>query len=94
MEEGHRDREYSQRVIIRARQDQRAAVGPRFRYGFGGEIAAGARPVVDDDRLTQPLLQRLRDQPRGKIDHAPCREPHHDMDSPGRKTLQRSPDAQ
>ena len=49
------------RVGHRHRQ-QRIAVGRRLDGGLGADIAAGARPVVDDELLAEPLRQRVGDQ--------------------------------
>ena len=50
------------RRVCRVRQrDQkkRVAVRGRAYYRLGGDIATGARPVLDDEWLTKPLRQPL-----------------------------------
>ena len=47
--------------------EQRIAVGRRVDDGIGGDIAAGARAVVDDDILPEPLRQRLLQDARDDI---------------------------
>ena len=42
---------------------QRVAVGRGVGDDLGGEIAARARPILDDDRLTEANRQRLRVKP-------------------------------
>ncbi len=60
--------------VGRAGREQRVAVGRRAHDRFGADIAAGARPVFDDDRLPQPLLQLGADQPHQDVaDAAPAR---------------------
>ena len=54
-----------ERVVDRVRRnhlEQRVAVRRGLHHGLGPDIAAGARPVLDDDRLTEPLRQPLRHQ--------------------------------
>jgi hypothetical protein len=43
-------------------KQESVAVRRGARAGLQGQIAASARPVVDDDRLTKPLRQRLTDK--------------------------------
>ena len=45
--------------IGRDGQQQRIAVRRRVRDDFGADIAGGARPIVDDELLTEPLRHRL-----------------------------------
>ena len=55
-----------ERVVDRMRRnrlEQCVAVRRRFRGRFGADIAAGARPVLDDKGLPHPLRQPLRHQP-------------------------------
>jgi hypothetical protein len=47
--------------------DDRVAVGRRFRDCIGACVAAGARLVVDDDRLAPGRLQLLADQAREDV---------------------------
>jgi hypothetical protein len=44
------------------RAKKRIAIGGRVYDCIGGDIAGGACPVLDDERLTQPLLERLAHQ--------------------------------
>src|SRR5262252_7454922 len=48
--------------IDRRNVEQRGAVRDRAHDCFGGDIAAGARPILDDEWLTETLRQRLTDQ--------------------------------
>jgi hypothetical protein len=48
--------------VNRGNLEQRIAVWGRTDDGFGGHIAGGARPVLDDDWLTETLRQRLTDK--------------------------------
>ena len=44
------------------------AVRGRAHDRFGGDIAAGARPVLDNERLAEPFRQPLAEQPRNDVD--------------------------
>ena len=48
-------------------EEERVAVGGRAHDGFGGDIAGGARPVLDDEWLAEPLRQPLADQAREDV---------------------------
>ena len=48
--------------VNRRNVEQRVAVRRRAHDCFGGDIAAGARPVLDDEWLAETLRQRLTDQ--------------------------------
>jgi hypothetical protein len=48
--------------VNRRNLEQRIAVWGRTDDGFGGHIAAGARPVLDDEWLPETLRQRLTDK--------------------------------
>ena len=48
--------------VNRGNLEQRIAVWGRTDDCFGGRIAGGARPVLDDDWLTETLRQRLTDK--------------------------------
>ena len=63
---------------LEERHQQRVAVGLRLGGGLGADVAARARPVVDDDALAEPLRQRLRDDARRGVDAA-ARRPGHDQ---------------
>src|SRR5262249_40902840 len=56
--------------VRRGDHEQRVAVGGSARDRLQCEIAAGARPVVDDHRLAEPLRQRLADQARDDVGRA------------------------
>jgi hypothetical protein len=51
-------------------QEERVAVRRRIHDHFGGNIAAAARPVLDDELLTKPLRQPLPYQARGDVGQA------------------------
>ena len=62
--------------VCRGDQEERVAVGRRAHDRLGGDIAAGTRPVLDDEWLAKPFRQPLADQARddvaaarGKADH-------------------------
>ena len=46
------------------------AVRGRLNYRLGADIAAPARPVVDDERLTEPFREPLTHQAREDVDPA------------------------
>src|SRR5262249_12346605 len=48
--------------IDRRNVEPRGAVRDRAHDCFGGDIAAGARPILDDEWLAETLRQRLTDQ--------------------------------
>ena len=48
-------------------EKERVAVGGRAHDGFGGDIAGGARPVLDDEWLAEPLRQPLAHQAREDV---------------------------
>ena len=47
--------------------EERVAIGGSTRDRLQCEIAAGARPVVNDHRLAEPLRQRMADQARDDV---------------------------
>ena len=51
-------------------QQQRVAVGGSAHDRLGGDIAAGAGPVLDDEWLAKPLRQPLTHQARDNVWHA------------------------
>ena len=59
-----------------AHDEQRIAVRRCADRGFDRDIAAGARPVVDDDLLTEPLGEPLRHHPRCNVGRTPSRKPN------------------
>lgn len=48
--------------------------------GFSGEIGARSGPVFYDDGLAEPLLHRLRDQPRDNIPQSSWRKTDENTD--------------
>ena len=48
-------------------QEKRVAVRRRTHDRFGADIAAGTRPVLDDEWLAEPLRQPLTDQARDDV---------------------------
>ena len=53
--------------VRRTDQEQRVAVRRRAHDRLGGDVAAGARPVLDDEWLAEPLRQPLTDQAREDV---------------------------
>ena len=53
---------------------QRVAVGRRARDLLGGDVAAGAGPVLDDERLVQDFVEPLADDARQHVARAAGRE--------------------
>ena len=53
--------------VRRTDQEERVAVRRRTHDRLGGDIAAGARPVLDDEWLAEPLRQPLTDQAREDV---------------------------
>ena len=64
-------------------QQDRISVRRRFRDRIGAEIAPGARPIFDDDRLLEEFGQPLADQPRDGVHRAARRERNDDADRAG-----------
>jgi hypothetical protein len=60
--------------MCRADQEQCIAVRWRAHDCLGGDIAAGAWPVLDDYWLAETLRQPLSDKARGDIGAAPGRK--------------------
>jgi hypothetical protein len=54
----------------RRHHEERIAVRRRPHDHFGADIAAGARPVLDDELLAEPLRQPLPDQARQNVGRA------------------------
>ena len=52
-------------------QDERVAVRSRVHDHVSGDIGAGARAVVDNERLTETLRQPLANQAREDVGSAP-----------------------
>jgi hypothetical protein len=63
--------------VVRSVEEQRVAVGRRFRHRLGADVAAGAAAVLDDDRFAPGLLQLLGEQPPQAVGRAARREGHH-----------------
>src|ERR1051326_8139685 len=59
-------------------QKQRVAVGRRTDDGLGGELPLGARSVLDDERLAEPLRQPLTNQAREDVGRTAGRKADHD----------------
>jgi hypothetical protein len=53
--------------VRRTDQQQRVAVGRRTHDRLGCYVAGGAGPVLDDERLPEPLRQPLHHQPREDV---------------------------
>ena len=53
--------------VRRQDQEQRIAVRRRAHDRLGADIAAGARPVLDDEWLAEPLRQPLTHQARDDV---------------------------
>jgi hypothetical protein len=49
---------------------------------LGGDIAAGAGPVLDDERLAEPLRQPLTDQARENVVRPAGGKPDDDANRP------------
>ncbi len=56
--------------VRRSHQQQRIAVRRRAHDRLGPDIAAGARPVLDDEWLAEPLRQPLTDEARDDVGRA------------------------
>jgi len=53
--------------VGRSDQEERVSVGGRAHYGLGADVAAAARPVLDDEWLAEPLREPLTDQARDDV---------------------------
>src|SRR5215471_15514643 len=62
-----------------ARHQKRMAVRRRAHDRLGGDIAAGAGAVLDNERLAEPFRQPLADQPCNNVDVVACGEPDNDV---------------
>ena len=56
--------------VGKRRQQQRLPVGRRLDHRLGGDTAAAADPVLDDERLAEPIGQPLRHQARQNVGRA------------------------
>ena len=72
-----------------ADQQKGIAVRRRIHHAFGGDIAAGARPVVDDNLLTEPLGEPLRHHPRRNVGGTAGRKSNDQAHRPRRIGLRR-----
>ena len=54
--------------VVASDQKERIAVRRRAHDRLGGDIAAGARPVLDDELLAEPLRQPLTHQARDDVE--------------------------
>ena len=68
--------------VWRADRQQRVTVGGRPHDGLGGDVAGGAGPILDDDRLTETLLQPLPDHAGEKVRRATGRKADENADRP------------
>jgi hypothetical protein len=73
--------------VGRSGEQQRVAVRRRSHDRFRREIAAGAGPVLDDERLTEALREPLADQARIGVVDAARRKPGNDAHRPVRESL-------
>ena len=60
--------------VRRSDKEERVAVRRRPHDRLGADIGAGARPVLDDEWLAEPLRQPLADQARDDVGPAARRE--------------------
>jgi len=70
--------------------EQRIAVCGRVHDRLGADIAAAARPVLDDEWLAEPLRQPLTDQAREDVGRAGGRDRHDQTHRPRRVGLRPS----
>ena len=56
------------------------AVGRAAGDRFGADVAVGAEPRLDDDRLAERRRDLLRDHAHHDVELAPGRKRHHDLD--------------
>jgi hypothetical protein len=56
-------------------EQERVSVGRRIHDQFGADIAGGTRPVLDDERLAEPLRERLADQACSDVGAPPAAKP-------------------
>ena len=65
-------------------KQQRVAVRRRFHRIFGSDVAARSGPIVNHDRLAEPVRQPLRHQPADDVGRAAGRNLHDQMNRPRR----------
>ena len=70
--------------VCRRCPKQRVAIRRRLHNDFGADIAAGARPVLNDELLAEPLRQSLTDQARDNVRPDARRKADDDADRPRR----------
>ena len=73
--------------IGKADQKQRVAVGGSIQHGLGGDIAACARPVLNDELLAEPFRQPLRHKTGGDVGRAAGGETDDDANGARRVAL-------
>jgi hypothetical protein len=66
------------------REQERVAVGRRFRDEFGADVAAGARFIVEHERLAEFFRKPLRKHASDHVGRAARRKSKHDVDGPVR----------
>src|SRR5262249_61302598 len=66
---------------------QRVAVVRRMRHEIGGDVAAGAAAVLDDELLAELLAERLRQHARGDVARGAGTEADDDAHRPRRIAL-------
>src|SRR5215813_12666936 len=54
--------------VVRRNDQKRVAVRRRARHHLGRDVGGSTRPVLDDECLTEPLLQRFSHQARRDVD--------------------------
>jgi len=70
-----------------AGEQERVSVGRRIHDQFGADIAGGTRPVLDDERLAEPLREPLADQACSDVGAAPRSKADDDAHRPRRVGL-------
>src|SRR5262249_42791085 len=75
--------------IIGADGEQRVAIRGRTHDGLGSDIATGARPVLNDELLTELLRQPLTYYARDDVNRLARRKSNDDAPRPRRISLRR-----
>ena len=75
------------REVAGGAEQDGVAVGIGLRDALGRDQAVGARAVLDDHGLAEPLRHLRRHQPRQDVDAAARRKSDDDPDRPGGKRL-------
>src|SRR5215831_17969875 len=73
--------------VRRMDEEERIAIGYRTHDGLRGDISAGARSVLDDKLLAEPLRQPLADQARDDVGAAAGGKADDDAHRPRRISL-------